>query len=130
MTEQSQSDYSGFAILKGLRLTIRWKYIYLLFFLKIYTCIMYIIFKNKINFENNRNSLLLRHDNGVYLCSCTNLKVLLKISGFLLLYSAFLSQEIFLGTCSSVEMLKGYTCSEKCCEPWSKIWKDILNTWM
>ena len=63
------------------------------------------------------NKLTLRHKSEVYLYSSKNLNVLLKIQWvFVILLSLFVIRNIR-GTCSSVEMLKGYMVKERLGNP-------------
>jgi len=58
------------------------------------------------------NILTLRHKNGVYLYSSTNVKVLFKIHWIFVIVLSFFVIINFRGTCSSVTMLKGYLVRE------------------
>ena len=66
------------------------------------------IWRGRPRLLENCNKLTLGHKSGIYLCSSKNPKVMIKNQWiFLILLSLFIRRN-FRGTCSSVEILKGY----------------------
>ena len=56
---------------------------------------------------------IVKYKNGFYLYSSKNLEVPLKIQSIFVILLSFLILKNFRGTCSSIEMLKGYMVRER-----------------
>jgi len=77
------------------------------------------IFKNHrlIDISYNRNKLILRHENGIYLYSSKILKLLLRVQWIFVTFSAFLWHQIFYGHMLICLNVEGYMFRERLVSP-------------